>query len=113
MKVSKDGKDVGYYAPKDIIKYFVGNKTDLAANRIVSSQEAQDLAKREGFEFIETSAKSNNNVDVLFQDLIKKLLSEPSRLTNKHVSEEEEEKETLKTKTSFKQNHYHSCCTVL
>ncbi|EKE40348.1 Ras-likeGTP-binding protein YPT1, putative [Entamoeba nuttalli P19] len=104
-------KDVGYYAPKDIIKYLVGNKTDLAANRIVSSQEAQDLAKREGFEFIETSAKSNNNVDVLFQDLIKKLLSEPPRLTNKHVSEEEEE--TLKTKTSFKQNHYHSCCTVL
>ncbi|GAB1219651.1 hypothetical protein ENUP19_0040G0039 [Entamoeba nuttalli] len=62
-------KDVGYYAPKDIIKYLVGNKTDLAANRIVSSQEAQDLAKREGFEFIETSTKSNNNVDVLFQQI--------------------------------------------
>ncbi|BFU19656.1 Rab GTPase putative [Entamoeba histolytica] len=62
-------KDVGYYAPKDIIKYLVGNKTDLAANRIVSSQEAQDLAKREGFEFIETSTKSNNNVDILFQQI--------------------------------------------
>ncbi|EDR30172.1 hypothetical protein, conserved [Entamoeba dispar SAW760] len=62
-------KDVGYYAPKDIIKYLVGNKTDLAANRIVSSQEAEDLAKREGFEYIETSAKSNNNVDELFQQI--------------------------------------------
>ncbi|EDR23316.1 hypothetical protein, conserved [Entamoeba dispar SAW760] len=62
-------KDVGYYAPKDIIKYLIGNKTDLAANRIVSSQEAEDLAKREGFEYIETSAKSNNNVDELFQQI--------------------------------------------
>ena len=41
----------------------VGNKADLADSRAVSTEEGRILAQKWGIPYIETSAKTKNNVD--------------------------------------------------
>ena len=41
----------------------VGNKCDLSDSRIVSSDSGQLLANSLGIKFMETSAKTNSNVE--------------------------------------------------
>ncbi|NWW89172.1 RAB42 protein, partial [Rhynochetos jubatus] len=47
----------------------VGHKCDLAAERAVSVEEAARLAATLGMAFVETSARTNLNVDLAFQTL--------------------------------------------
>ncbi|NXV94780.1 RAB42 protein, partial [Calonectris borealis] len=47
----------------------VGHKCDLAAERAVSAEEAGHLAASLGMAFVETSARSNLNVELAFQTL--------------------------------------------
>lgn len=47
----------------------VGHKCDLAAERVVSAEEAGDLAATLGMAFVETSARGNLNVELAFQTL--------------------------------------------
>ncbi|XP_074750481.1 ras-related protein Rab-42-like [Strix uralensis] len=47
----------------------VGHKCDLAAERAVSAEEAGQLAATLGMAFVETSARSNLNVELAFQTL--------------------------------------------
>ncbi|NWI90302.1 RAB42 protein, partial [Pitta sordida] len=48
----------------------VGHKCDLAAERAVSAEEAGHLAHSLGMAFVETSARSNCNVELAFQMLV-------------------------------------------
>uniref|UniRef100_A0A8B9DA72 RAB42, member RAS oncogene family n=1 Tax=Anser cygnoides TaxID=8845 RepID=A0A8B9DA72_ANSCY len=47
----------------------VGHKSDLAAERAVSAEEAGRLAASLGMAFVETSARSNLNVELAFETL--------------------------------------------
>jgi len=66
----------------------VGNKSDLDENRQVSQTEAQALAEKMNVQYVETSAKTRNNVDKAFFDLLNLIRSE------KNKSEEQESTET-------------------
>eukprot|EP01106_Pelomyxa_sp_JSP_P019181 TRINITY_DN943_c0_g1_i3.p1 TRINITY_DN943_c0_g1~~TRINITY_DN943_c0_g1_i3.p1 ORF type:complete len:189 (+),score=49.24 TRINITY_DN943_c0_g1_i3:101-667(+) len=54
----------------------VGNKCDLTEQRIVTSEEGQQLASKWGqyCVFIEASAKMRVNIDRIFQELIRQIL---------------------------------------
>ena len=55
----------------DIITFIlVGNKSDLL-KRQVSHSQAKELADKYGIEYIETSAKKNNNIKKVYRTLIK------------------------------------------
>ncbi|ESN90746.1 hypothetical protein HELRODRAFT_70655 [Helobdella robusta] len=54
----------------DIPIMLVGNKSDEAAMREVATNEGASLAKQWKSAFMETSAKTNHNVQELFQDLL-------------------------------------------
>ncbi|KAL8447834.1 hypothetical protein Emed_004129 [Eimeria media] len=47
-----------------------GNKTDLVADRVVKTQEAQQFAEEQGIFFMETSAKTGKNVNELFYEIV-------------------------------------------
>ncbi|EJD55481.1 ras protein [Auricularia subglabra TFB-10046 SS5] len=51
----------------------VGNKADKGYEREVSKEEGASLARSFGCEFLETSAKTAQNVDRLFVDLVRLL----------------------------------------
>ena len=57
----------------------VGNKTDLAASRVVSKEEAEEFAKNHELQYIETSAADNTHIEEVFMktgtDLLRKVAS--------------------------------------
>ncbi|KAJ5075349.1 ras-related protein rab-5c [Anaeramoeba ignava] len=58
------------HRPSNIEIAFVGNKLDLSEKRRVTKEEAEEYAKQNGFLFYETSAKTGENVEKVFLDLV-------------------------------------------
>lgn len=50
-----------------------GNKKDLTAERQVSEQEGKELAEKFNVPFLETSAKTNENVNEVFFTLVRQI----------------------------------------
>ncbi|XP_075242933.1 ras-related protein Rab-6A-like [Convolutriloba macropyga] len=66
-QVPKWIEDVRAERGSDVIIMLVGNKTDLADKREVSTEEGEKKASEMGVMFIETSAKAGYNVKQLFR----------------------------------------------
>ncbi|XP_041466161.1 ras-related protein Ral-A-like isoform X3 [Lytechinus variegatus] len=61
----------------------VGNKSDLADKRQVSEEEASERAKTWNVPYVETSAKTRENVDKVFYDLMRKIRDQKALETQK------------------------------
>eukprot|EP01118_Nematostelium_gracile_P004698 TRINITY_DN15627_c0_g1_i1.p1 TRINITY_DN15627_c0_g1~~TRINITY_DN15627_c0_g1_i1.p1 ORF type:complete len:189 (-),score=51.80 TRINITY_DN15627_c0_g1_i1:188-754(-) len=59
----------------------VGNKCDLQDQRVITTDQGEDLARKFGCAFLEASAKTRVNVDQIFHDLIRQInkLSPPAK----------------------------------
>ncbi|KAJ5070002.1 ras-like protein [Anaeramoeba ignava] len=53
---------------EDYPKILIGNKSDLTMKRVVKTKEGKELAKKINCKFIETSAKTNENINQLFYE---------------------------------------------
>lgn len=51
----------------------VGNKCDLADQRVITSEQGENLSKRFDCKFVEASAKTKHNVEQIFYDLIRQI----------------------------------------
>ncbi|XP_067405904.1 ras-related protein Rab-17 isoform X2 [Emydura macquarii macquarii] len=60
----------------EIVIVLVGNKTDLAAQREVTFEEAEAFAKSKSLMYMETSAKSNYQVTEVFMAIAQELLKQ-------------------------------------
>jgi Ras-related protein Rab-1A len=58
--------EIDRYACENVNKLLVGNKSDLAAKRQVTTEQAKEFADSLGIEFLETSAKTATNVEQAF-----------------------------------------------
>lgn len=84
---------VNYYLEeRDVPFVLVGNKVDSVDERMVSSAEAKAYARENGFEsYIETSAKTNTNVEKLFNDAVSYLVDAEQESTSEEDVESEEQ----------------------
>ena len=82
MNVSNWMNEITKYASDNVNKLLVGNKTDMTDRRVVSYEEAKELAESLGVEYIETSAKTAVGVEESFTKMTKsiksKIVSGPS-----------------------------------
>eukprot|EP01121_Diplochlamys_sp_Union-15-3_P009734 TRINITY_DN2660_c0_g1_i2.p1 TRINITY_DN2660_c0_g1~~TRINITY_DN2660_c0_g1_i2.p1 ORF type:complete len:100 (+),score=17.64 TRINITY_DN2660_c0_g1_i2:191-490(+) len=57
----------------DITLALVGNKIDIEVSREVQTSDAEELANANNCLYMETSAKTNHNINELFMKIIEKL----------------------------------------
>jgi small GTP-binding protein len=55
-------------------RIIIGNKSDLIKDVVVSSEELKEYAEKNGLEYIETSAKNNENVEEAFKYIAYKVI---------------------------------------
>uniref|UniRef100_A0A6B2LKF3 Uncharacterized protein n=1 Tax=Arcella intermedia TaxID=1963864 RepID=A0A6B2LKF3_9EUKA len=71
----------------DVPIIIVGNKIDLAAERVVSKESGEELANQLGCAFLETSAKTPTNVTELFETCVKMCIQKGHIKPNIHTQE--------------------------
>ena len=75
--------EIEMYSPnggKGVVKLLVGNKSDLEADRAVSTAEGEAWARSKGMLFLESSAKSGDAVKSVFEEVVAKVLESPTLL---------------------------------
>ena len=65
--------DVRNLTDPNTVIFLVGNNSDLEAQRDVTYEEAQQFAEQNGLMFVETSAKTGDNVEGAFQQTAEKI----------------------------------------
>ncbi|KAJ3432304.1 ras-related protein rabd2a-like [Anaeramoeba flamelloides] len=95
--------EVENHGEKNVTKFLVGNKIDLVNERQVSTEMGEELAKRLGVPFIETSAKNNTNIGECFYKIA-------GEITEKMGTTEEETKTEVITVTKGSTIKKKKCC---
>ena len=67
--------DIDKFAKQGVLRILVGNKCDLENQREVNKDEGLAFADKYGIQYFETSAKETMNIESLFIDTTKYLLS--------------------------------------
>ncbi|XP_060528357.1 ras-related protein Rab-37-like isoform X3 [Cylas formicarius] len=65
--------EIHEYAQDDVVIMLLGNKADCGSDRAVRREEGERLAREYNVTFMETSAKSGQNVDLAFHAIAKEL----------------------------------------
>lgn len=58
--------EIREYAQDDVVIMLIGNKGDCGSDRAVRREDGERLAREYNVAFMETSAKSGQNVDLAF-----------------------------------------------
>ena len=74
--------DIDKFAKEGVFKILVGNKCDLIDKRQVPKERGKQLADSYGIPFIETSAKSNENIEKLFVDSTRAFIEKQLKIGN-------------------------------
>lgn len=71
--LEKKVKGVRDIAPKDAIIFIIGNKNDLTGHRKFSLTEGILIAQKNNLSYFEVSAKTGNNIHMVFEELANKI----------------------------------------
>lgn len=89
-------RQVQMHADAEVSQIIIGNKSDEEAHRRVTYEQGKALAERNGFRFVETSAKSGLNVgqafEVLSEDVVGRLVNILEQTEKLNLAEEKKMK---------------------
>ena len=60
-------------------KILIGNKSDLKDMRNVNKEKAEKYSENRNMKYFETSAKTGENVDLIFKELVELILKDPKQ----------------------------------
>jgi len=63
--------DINRFAKENVLKFLIGNKSDLTKERKVKYEEARMLANQIDSNYYEVSAKINENINEFFETSVK------------------------------------------
>jgi GTPase SAR1 family protein len=66
-------RELSQHTPSNARTILVGTKADLADRRQVSTEEAKEFAQHAGIPYIETSARSNINIEEAMKMLVNEI----------------------------------------
>ena len=93
---------------ENVFKILIGNKNDLETDRVITVEEGQNFANRNGMQFIETSAKLDTNVSEAFQALAQLMVEFNSN--KKPLEQKKPETKTLTVSSGKDLNAKKKCC---
>lgn len=103
-------KEVNRYASEGTCKLLVGNKSDRTTDKVVTAEQAKEYADDLGIAFLETSAKSAQNVEEAFLTMAGELIKQRvSRSGGKDNSDGSRDKVDLGGKKGAK-SVIEGCC---
>lgn len=100
-------RNIDEHANEDVEKMILGNKCDMTDKRVVSRERGEAIAREHGIRFMETSAKSNINIDRAFCELAEAILDKTS---GKEVNENLE-RVVVHRQGQEKAPAYSRCCS--
>ena len=59
-----------------MVRLLVGNKCDMESERVISRERAELLASEQEIPFLETSAKTNLNIDKIFETITRLIIED-------------------------------------
>ena len=66
-------QDIHEESPKTVLIVLIGNKIDLEDKRIISFDDGKNFANENGLIFMETSAKTGEGINEIFEQTIKEI----------------------------------------
>ena len=73
--VEKWLEEINKYAKENVMRFLIGNKSDLVDKRQVTYEEVRALANRLNIYYVETSAKNNINISDFFEKATQEYLN--------------------------------------
>ena len=87
IKLSEWIEFVNESSPADVVITLVGNKSDLDKQRKVSFEEGVEYSKILECDYTEVSAKNGNNISLIFEKMINKMISNQIEKEKKELEE--------------------------
>ena len=102
--------DLRTNADKDILILLIGNKSDLNNIREISEEEARTKAEQYNIAFLETSAKTGDNIDKAFTQLIEEVYKANMSMIQSNVEIEENNGDGVNLVDKNDQTEKKGCC---
>ncbi|XP_002730366.1 ras-related protein Rab-10-like [Saccoglossus kowalevskii] len=98
--ITKWLRNIDEHANEDVERMLLGNKCDMEDKRMIPKERGESIAREHGIKFLETSAKSNVNVEKAFMTLAEDILRKtPQKDSNPDSSSVSVHKETSSRKS--------------
>ena len=83
-------EDIRNTTDSECIVYLIGNKIDLADQRVITKEDAERFARKNSLKYYEASAVQNQGVNETFEKLINEIHSIKKKSFEEEIKKEEE-----------------------